>query len=630
MSLGRPRTPWTHPLIAAALTAACASTPTPRAGVQRLTAVGFEGNQRLGDKTLLTGLGLHRVLQRKGGVDPYLVQVDADRIRGEYLRKGYLDVDVRSRVERKGDAETVVYTIEEGVRAVTRTVITGLPADVQVAKIREQLPLKDGAPFVYEQFDLARPKLLVAVQDAGYAHAKLDALVIADRARHTATIELSYTPGPKCTFGPVEVVGVTGELADAVRNRVTFKPGQVYSAQAIIDTQRNLYGFGRFSTVRVQPDTASNKEVVGVQVAVSQGARHEVTLGGGFGMEPTLYEVRGRAGYTIEGWPFPLDIVTIDTRPGYAQIHKQGTSSSYEPRIRASVKLTRQDLFWTYTKGEIEGGYNYLTTEPYTSFGPFGRLGFETRLGTYRVLARAGWDIQSVGFRNIDPLVMPIAADLGIDHNERIAAFRQALVVDLRDHPIEPKLGAYGEINTGEATRFAGSAYEYFQLVGDLRGYVPLPLGTVLAGRARYGALYGNRVPPTERFFAGGSNSQRGFSERQLSPHVPMMPASASEKIIPYGGAGLIETGLEARVPITTIRQMPLGIAAFLDGGDVTNTVSELDTTNLHWAAGLGLRLQTVVGPARFDVAYRLNRTSLSDPEPGQHWAYHLTIGEAF
>jgi outer membrane protein assembly factor BamA len=557
------------------------------------------------------------------------VQVDADRIRGEYLRNGYLDVDVRSRVERKGDAETVVYTIEEGARAVTRTVVTGLPADVPVAKVREQLPLKDGTPFIYDTYDLAKPKLLNVVQDAGYAHAKLDARVIADRARHSATVELAYTPGPKCTFGPVEVVGVTGDLAEAVRDRVTFKPGQTYSSQAIIATQRNLYGFGRFSTVRVQPDTASDKEVVGVQIAVSEGARHELTLGGGFGMEPTLYEVRGRAGYSIEGWPFPLDTVTIDTRPGYAQIHKAGSPSTYEPRVRASVKLTRQDLFWTYTKAEVEGGYNYLTTEAFTSYGPYGRLGFETRLGTQRVLARVGWDVQSVGFRNPDPLIMPIAAELGIDHNERIAAFRQALVVDLRDHPIEPKLGAYGELNVGEATRFAGSAYDYLQLVGDLRGYAPLPLGAVLAGRARYGAITGG-VPPTERFFSGGSNSQRGFSERQLSPHIPMMAMSASDKIIPYGGAGLIETGLEARVPITTIRQMPFGVAAFLDGGDVTNTVSELDVGNLHWAVGLGLRLQTVVGPVRFDVAYRLNRTSLSDPEPGQHYAYHLTIGEAF
>jgi len=61
-------------------------------------------------RPLMTGLGLHRVLSRGGALDPYLVQVDGERITGEYLRKGYLDVDVRSRVERQGDAATVIYT----------------------------------------------------------------------------------------------------------------------------------------------------------------------------------------------------------------------------------------------------------------------------------------------------------------------------------------------------------------------------------------------------------------------------------------------------------------------------------------------------------------------------------------
>jgi len=614
---------WCSWLLAIALASGCAHGRAHRPGEERLAGVNFEGNHGLGNKTLLTGLALHRVLDRGGAPDPYLVQVDADRIRGEYLRNGYLDVDVRSRVERKGDAATVIYTVEEGMRAVTRTVITGLPADLPVATVRSELPLEDGKPFNYETYDLAKQRLLGVVQDAGYAHARLDATVVADRANHTAIVELAYTPGPRCTFGPVEVTGVTGELAQAVRERVTFRQGQVYSAQAITQTQRNLYGFGRFSTVRVQPDQAG-KEVVGVQIAVSESARHEVTLGGGFGIDPTSYEVRGRAGYTIAGWPFPLDTVTIDLRPAYAYLRDGGT---YEPRVRAVTRLERRDLFWTYTKGDVEVGYNYLTVEAYTSHGPLTRLGFETPLGTQRVLLRVGWGLQQVWFRHPDALIDPdLQRRLGIDHGERIGAYQQGLIVDLRDHPTETTLGAYAEVRAIEGTSLAGSAYNYFSLVPDVRGYVPLLGGAVLAAHARYGAIWGD-IPPTERFFAGGAISQRGFSERRLAPFAadPM-----SNRTVPYGGAGLIETGVEARVPITKIRTMPLGVAVFLDGGDVTETPAELDPSNLHWALGAGLRLMTIVGPVRLDVGYRLNRTGPMDPEPGSSYAYHLTIGEAF
>jgi len=126
---------------------------------------------------------------------------------------------------------------------------------------------------------------------------------------------------------------------------------------------------------------------------------------------------------------------------------------------------------------------------------------------------------------------------------------------------------------------------------------------------------------------------------RSLSPHTD--PAMNDGVSVPYGGTRLIDTGIEARVPITKIRTMPLGMAMFLDGGDVTDAAKnpalegilaprDLDLSNLHWALGLGVRLQTVVGPVRVDVAYRLNRTEIGEPEAGSRFAYHLTVGEAF
>ena len=623
-------------LLGILLVSACAHGQPQRRGDERLAAIKFEGNHRLSNDTLVTGLALHRVQKRGGAPDPYLVQIDADRIRGEYLRRGYLDVDVRPRVERKGDAATVIYTVEEGTRAPTHVTITGLPDDVPVERVRSQLPLRDGAPFDYQTYDLAKPLLLGVVQDAGYAHARLDATVVADRANHSAIVELAYTPGPRCVFGPVEISGATGELATAVRERLMFAPGQVYSTQAVTQTQRNLYGFGRFSTVRVQPDQGAG-EVVGVKVSVSEGARHQVQFGGGFGIDPTGYEVRGRAGYSIAGWPFPLDTVSLDFRPAYAYISDPG---QYEPRIRALAKFERADLFWTYTKALVEAGYNYLTVEAYTSYGPLARLGFETPLGTDKLKLRVGWGIEQVSFRHpsdafADPKNAQLYQDLGLDHPERIAGLQQALVIDLRDHPLEPRFGAYGELHTTEAGAYAGSAYDYFALVGDGRGYLPLFGGVVLAGRARYGGIFGD-VPVTERFFSGGSVSQRGFGERKLSPYVEGNIPDKNDKTkmvkvtAPYGGAGLLETSVEARVPITKIREMPLGVVGFVDAADVTETASGVDPTNLHWAVGGGLRLMTVVGPVRLDVGYRLNRTGTMDPDPGSRFAYHLTIGEAF
>jgi outer membrane translocation and assembly module TamA len=162
-----------------------------------------------------------------------------------------------------------------------------------------------------------------------------------------------------------------------------------------------------------------------------------------------------------------------------------------------------------------------------------------------------------------------------------------------------------------------------------VRGFVPVPLnGIVLAARARGGTFYGD-VPVTERFLSGGASNHRGFGERELSPFV-RGEIDGEERTVPYGGSTFVETGFEARIPITTWRKMLFGTVLFLDGGDVTDTRDELDLGNLHWAAGVGLRLNTVVGPARLDFGYRLNRTGPMEPAPDSRYAVHFSIGEAF
>ncbi len=605
------------------LVPACASHPKHAPGDEYVKKIKINGNKALSSKTLVAGIALDRAKKHGRAPDPYLVETDRDRIRGEYLRRGFLDVDVRPRVERDGDAATIVYDVEEGVRAATRVVIRGLPPDVPMERVRKKLPLKDGGPFSYEKYELAKEPLIGVVEDAGYAHAKLDATIYADRAAHEAVVALDYSPGPKSTFGTVTINGVSGELADAVRNRLQFVEGQQYSTGLVTQSQRNLYALGRFSTVQITHPENTDPNIP-ITVSVTQSPRHTVELGGGFGIDPVAYEVRGRAGYSIVGWPFPLDTVTLEARPAYAILRDGDT---YEPRMRALARLERQDLFWTYAKGDVEGGYNYLSQLAYTSYGPRARLGFSSPLLDKRrtLNVQVGWGIERLEFRNISEAIDPtLQMELGLDRPERIGAYSQAITLDLRDHPIEPKLGMYAEVRAAEGTKYAGGAFEYLQLVPEVRGYVPVG-PVVLASRLRVGAIRGE-VPVTERFFAGGASSQRGFGERMLAPFV----VDADGKDIPYGGAALLETGLEARMHVTTWRKMPISTVVFLDGGDVAEGARDIDPMNLHWAVGTGLRLHTIVGPIRADLGRRITRTGPLEPEPGSKLAFHLSVGEAF
>jgi outer membrane protein assembly factor BamA len=608
-----------------ALTVACGSHPVHHPGEEFLEAIQFENNHAISSDDLRAGLALRRSLSAGSAPDPYLVTVDRERVKGAYLRRGYFDIDVQSRVERRGDAAIVIFRIDEGVRATTRIHISGLPAEVDEQKVRALLPLHDGEPFSYGPYDDAKQALLAVVQDAGYAHAELDASVIADRAAHEALVDLAYAPGPKCHFGKIDISGASDDLLDAVRARIAIAPGQQFSTAAIAKSQRAIYAMKRFSTVRVMPDKTDG-DTIDVRISVAQGARHELGLGGGFGIDPLSYEVRGRSSYSIAGWPFPLTTLDLDGRPALA--YQRGTGG-YEPRIRANAKLTRIDLFAPFVNGEVETGYDYLAVEAYTSYGPHVRLGVSSPLGYRQLQLRVGWLFEWLNFRALSPLVGPLVAqELGLDQPEQLGEFQQTLALDLRDNPVEPRFGAYAEVRANEGTPYALGAFSFVQLTPEVRGYAPLGGDVVLAARLRVGNFFGD-IPVSERYYSGGATTQRGFSERRLSPTLFGF-VSNDFTSVPVGGGGLFESNFEVRAQLGTIRGMGVGGVAFLDGGDVKERLSDIDAESVNWAVGGGVRLFTVVGAVRFDVGYRLNHTGPLQPEPNSTYAFHISIGEAY
>ncbi len=182
------------------------------------------------------------------------------------------------------------------------------------------------------------------------------------------------------------------------------------------------------------------------------------------------------------------------------------------------------------------------------------------------------------------------------------------------------------------------ASYNYFYTVNALKK-------TTFAGRAIIGLANvfssGNRFPAdfpdlegilpiSERFFAGGSNTLRGFDFEEAGPRVVVAPQgtfrnSRGEPVfldpftIPFGGNALAVVNLEARIPLTrSIRAVP-----FYDGGNVFRRVSDIFNPpnvppndvfrqNLRalWSntVGLGLRLKTPVGGEfGIDYGYLLN-----------------------
>src|SRR6185503_13423021 len=133
-----------------------------------------------------------------------------------------------------------------------------------------------------------------------------------------------------------------------------------------------------------------------------------------------------------------------------------------DPRIKLIGTIKQQDLFMRGLNGEVEGGLDYIALEAYTMTGERARVGLDLPLNLRRLHADAGFQFASYGFDSLadvrptmttDPMNPPartFPAQIGVDKDELLTAFTQAVSIDYRDDPIEPRFGAYAELKVAE------------------------------------------------------------------------------------------------------------------------------------------------------------------------------------
>lgn len=620
-------------MLCAVAIAGCAARAAPRTpsippSIGDVTLVGAAHVDR---GELRDGLGVWRAKQLGQRFAAYMVALDRKRIGSYYDRLGFFSATVDSQIRRVGERVDVTFTITEGPRAkLVRIDVLGLQPDagIAAAELRAELPLADGDDFDYERYDRNRPKLVTALQNIGYASARVSGLVLADRQRAEVVVRLTVDTGPLSTFGDITLEGVHGELADAARARLRFRPGDRYSQREVEDTRADLYEFGRFQLVRIELTPDDHSSVVPVRITLGLSPPNDLRLGGGVGANTLSYEIRGQALYSRTGWPTPLTTTRLEFRP--AAVLQRADQSSLEPRIDAVVGLDRVDLLFPRVQGTAEAAFTYLALEAFTDYGPRLRLGLRTPLYRRVVHAAVGWQLQLLQFRDYNKLQDSDIQKHSLGTPDRLGFYEQSITVELRDNPLVPTRGVYGEMRIEEGTAAAGGEFNYVRILPDLRGYFSLGPIT-LAGRGRLGFFVANadEVPVTQRFFAGGGNSQRGFSERQLAPFVRYKDSEGGRTVV-IGGAASVELSAELRFPLFDIRTLPIGGALFTDAADVTEAASELSLGHLHYASGAGLRANTPIGSVRFDVGVRLNRRGPDEPGGTSRFAYHLSIGEAF
>lgn len=185
------------------------------------------------------------------------------------------------------------------------------------------------------------------------------------------------------------------------------------------------------------------------------------------------------------------------------------------------------------------------------------------------------------------------------------------LLWDYRDDFFNPNHGGYHSLSLERAGGFLRGDNDLRRAVVDLRCF-----WSVLASRVRVGWVvpYGrtSEIPCYEAFELGGRNSLRGYPERSLGP------GSLDAQRF---GDFLLGLNLELRSPY----YRRLSGVLFCDLGSLSNGPADLFRNEYGYSGGLGLRIDSPIGPLRVDYGKRLK-----DPGPGDWGVIYFGLLQTF
>lgn len=450
----------------------------------------------------------------------------------------------------------------------------------------------------------AEGKIAEFFRKEGHAFAKVvDKDVVADHASNLVNVTYVVSTGPAVAFGQVTVAGADQVRPSFVAERVRIIPGEMFSPQRLADTRKSLLRYEIFSGVRIREgDRLDANGRLPVEVEVTERKPRYV----GFGAKYSSTD-----GSSINAfWGHRNLFGGAETLRLDAQVSWFGTSSSAVPDSNPL-------------------GYRFAAT--------FGKPGIWTPIDDLVAQAAVLREVTDAYVREAvtvtagvrrnysDQFSVQVGLDFEQSHVQDADGSRDDLIIgvpievayDTTDNALDPSKGIRAS-GTFEPFAYLGQASAGpMMFKGSLASYRALDEEKryILAGRVSAGTIFGADlldVPPQRRFYVGGGGSLRGYDYQSVSPR------NAQGDII--GGLSYLTASAEARIKVTDT----IGIVPFFDVGAASEG-SVPDLGDLRYAAGLGLRYYTGIGPVRLDVAIPL------DPEPDDAgYGIYISLGQSF
>jgi translocation and assembly module TamA len=489
---------------------------------------------------------------------------------------------------------------------------------------RSALALSPGAPAEAAAVLAAGSRVLSALQEQGYAFARVDAPVAyEDGTEPVLDVSFNAVAGPRVKIGEIHIVGLKRAKEKLVRDRLLVHTGDQFSSNMLERARRDLLSptLGVFSavTVKVGTDIDANGGVP-ITFEIRERLRHGVSLnaafssdlGGSGGVTWTDRDVFGGAqqlvlsasvinlgggdsttgtGYDTGAKFIIPDFLRRDQSLQFTLgAIKQSLQAYDQDAVSSGVALSRKlSSIWTASVGVT------ATDEQIMQESPTGAMcGTVLCLDTYHYLLYAlpmSLSLDTTALASpLDDSLHGMRASLIVTPTRSIGPPNATFIIT------QVKVAAYLDLDALSLTDPGRSVFAVRGLAGIAQG----------AGEFS--------LPPDQRFYGGGSGTIRGYRYQTVGPQFPVSGN-------PIGGTAIIAGSVEFRQRFGK----NFGAAVFVDGGQVSASLKPLPDV-FRIGVGAGIRYYTPIGPIRLDVAVPTRSNGLDS----DNFEVYIGLGQAF
>lgn len=606
--------------------------------------------------------------------DSSSIAVDIISLKSFYAVNGFFRAEISDsfEIDTVGKTAEITYIIKENSPFTYQKVkFPGLEKinDWIISNITEYMDYPNSERYTQENVQTKNDEIITFLKDNGFMYAKYDSSIVKiDTIKSKVDLLNYFSPGSFYRYGDIKIEKSGDSQSQVSYNLIKYitniNIGDTYRENELSVSRLRLARTGLFSSINLKGDSLASEpgkaqlEIKGTVTplnelspevfANNENGNFNIGVGASYVRKNFLGDARKltiRTGFSVN------DVSNINFDPQYF-------SETFQTQVEIAAIIEQPFLFSRSVAGRLElylKSYNIETID-YQNYGAnfnsvvdMPSYTFLNLLSPYLRFDRLNYTIPSFVYDGDTVSVNPntftssLGVELGSTKTNDLYFPTQgnniSLITEISSANVNYDIR---NTRTSEINSSIDSLGYYFKVQLTIAYYFSISRDeqSVFATKIKSGDILmlsggPGLVSPNQTFFAGGSNSVRGWKSRELIPPDRIIDdglfvPSLNEELKIRGGTFLLEGSFEFRRRFVK----DFGYVLFLDYGNTWNGASQFRWDNVAVAIGTGFRYYSPIAPFRIDFGFKLYDPKedkyLYDVPFLESMVINFGIGEAF